>query len=133
MKKVLVGMILAATAYAVIGCATKLPQRVVAGHDVVRADPAVKPTRATVKIAHEVKIVLRPPKTPGYVWQIAQHNSLTLEQKTDIVTNADGETSVSFLALRNGTTRVLFTLVPPNSPAESQPEDVEDVQLKIED
>jgi hypothetical protein len=133
MKKVLIALAVATLVCGGAGCATKLPARVIAGHDVVRADPAVKPTRATVKVAHEVKIVLRPPKTPGYVWEIAQHNSLTLEQKTDIVTNADGETSVSFLALRNGTTRVLFTLVPPNSPAESQPEDVEDVQLKIED
>ncbi len=132
MKKVFIRLAFAALCLGLAGCATRLPPRVVAGKMTVRTDPAVKPTRATVKLANEVTIVLRPARVPGYVWQIAQHNSNTLKQVKDITTNAEGETTVAFVTLRSGTTRVLFTLLPANNPNESQPADVEDVQLQIE-
>ena len=132
MKKVFIRLAFAALGLGLADCATRLPPRVVAGKVTVRTDPAVKPTRATVKLANEVTLVLRPARAPGYVWQIAQHNANTLQQVKDIGTNAEGETTVAFLTLRSGLTRILFTLIPANSPNESQPADVEEVQLQIE-
>jgi hypothetical protein len=131
MKMVFVTLALAALWFGCAGCATTPPKRVAAGKVTVRTDPAVNPTRATVKLAYEVTIVLGRSR-PGYGWQIAQHNAGTLQQVKDFTTNTDGETSVAFLTLRGGLTRVLFTLLPVNSPAESQPADVEEVQLLIE-
>lgn len=132
MKRVLVAFFLAAMALACAGCGTPAAKEVILGRTTVRADSAAKVTRATVKLAHEVTIVLRPPRTPGYVWQIAQHNSAALRQKTEVATNPAGETTVAFLTLRTGLTRIMFALVPPNGPAEAEPADVEDVQLTIE-
>jgi hypothetical protein len=124
---------LAAVALSGGGCASapKAPQPI--GKAVIKIDPDVRPTKATVQVANEVVVVL-PPGRPGDTWRITQHNAVTLRQLTDIVPAPDGsgEFTISFMAMRSGLTRLLFALVPAASGTGVAPADMREIQLTIE-
>lgn len=135
MIKAFVASLLAALSLSCASCtAPVLPAPRVLGKITVTIDPKVRPTRATVKLAHEVTIVLPAAHPDGYVWQIAQHNPDTLQQLSEIVVPADtgGASTVSFITRRTGRTRLLFTLVPAAAEAAVVPADVQEVQVTIE-
>jgi hypothetical protein len=134
-RKALLISLLVALSGACAGCATKVPELKPVGKATVSVTGDERTTRATVRAANEVVILLPAPKPPGHIWQIAQHNSNSLKQLTEVTPAAGpaGESSVSFMALRAGVrTTVLFALVPPNRAGEVEPADVREIQLVIE-
>jgi hypothetical protein len=124
---------LAALSVVLAGCenAPKPPQPV--GKAIVEVQRDVRPTKATVQPANEVVVVL-PPAQPGQIWQITQHNPVTLRQLTDITPATDGSANftVSFMAMRSGNTRLLFALVPNAGRTGVAPADIREVQIAIE-
>jgi len=133
MKKAFIASLLTALSLSCASCTAPVPPPVrVLGKVTINVDPLIRPTRATVKIGYELTIVLPAAETAGLGWQIAQHNPATLEQRSEIHADAAGLPSVSFLARRTGTTRVLFTLVPVTGASEVEPTDVRDVQVTVE-
>ena len=115
------------------GCATTPPELKPNGKVTITVDAAVRPTRATAKLGNEIVIVLPPPDPAGYRWQIAQHNANILKQLTEIVPGGPaGESTISFMAIRSGGTRLLFALVPANAGNEVEPAGVQEIQVFIE-
>ncbi len=95
-------------------------------------DVAAKRTDQTVTFADLVTLRL-PPAAPGLVWKIAVHDVRALRQTTAILPPAApgaGQT-VAFLAIRSGTTRLRFVLVPDTGDRVSDPVDTHDVVLTI--
>jgi hypothetical protein len=125
--------VLAALSLFCASCASGPAELMITGKVTVKVDPSVRPTRATAGVANEVTVIL-PAETPGYQWQIAQHNSNTLRQLTEIVPVPDspGEAMISFLTLRNGLTRVMFTLVPTAEGPVVTPADLQEIELIID-
>ena len=134
LNKSLTRSVLAALSLSCAGCASVPPELMISGKVTIKVDPSVRPTRATAGGANEVIVILPAAETPGYRWQIAQHNSNTLRQLTEIVPVPDspGEAMISFLTLRNGLTRVMFTLVPTTERPVVTPADLQEVQLTID-
>ena len=116
------------------GCVEPVVKIKMSGSAKVTIDGTTKQTPGRALLGNEVTIVLPPPSQPGYVWQITAHNSRFLRQLSLIKPIGDpaGESTVSFLAIQVGTTRVRFALVESGNKAEMSPVDMQEVVLAIE-
>jgi len=115
------------------GCSSA-PDYTPHGKVTVKVDEEKKRTRGTAHLANLVTIELPAPEPAGYVWQISAHDTRFLKQRTELapVGAAAGPWAVAFFALRTGTTRIRFLLVPPTGERGKEPVDIEDVVLAIE-
>lgn len=126
---------MAALCSALAGCGTTKPTEMKAlGSVTVKVDASNRRTVAKMQFANEVTLVLPPAHPPGYVWQISAHDSRFLKQRTEITAAADPAkgSTVSFLALRMGVTRLRFVLVESAVKAETDPTDFREVELTIQ-
>ncbi len=120
---------------ALAGCGTPTPPEIKAvGSATVTVDATNRRTSARVALANEVTLVLPPANPAGYVWQISAHDSRFLKQRTEITADADPEkgSTVAFLALRLGLTRIRFVLVKSAGQREIDPVDFREVELTIQ-
>jgi hypothetical protein len=134
LNKALTRYVLAALSLSCAGCVSAPPEVVITGRVTVTGDPTRRPNRARAGLANEVTVILPPAGPGGYVWRIAQHSADTLKQLTDIVPakGGTGESTIAFLALRSGLTRLMFTLVPPAEQSEVEPAGLLEIHLTIE-
>ena len=117
------------------GCSTpKSAELKAVGSATVRVDPENRRTLAKVRLANDVTLVLPPANPPGYVWLIAAHDSRFLHQRTEIMTAADPAkgSTVTFIAVRLGVTRLRFVLVESAEKTETNPTDFREVELTIQ-
>ena len=102
------------------------------GQAAVVLDVAAQRTEQTVTFADLVTLTL-PPAAPGRTWKIAAHDVRALQQTTAILPPAAPGTgqTVAFLAIRSGTTRLRFVLVPDTGDRVADPVATHDVVLTI--
>lgn len=115
------------------GCAEPVMKIKTSGSAKITIDGTTKQTSGKALLGNEATIVLPAPSKPGYVWQITAHNSRFLRQLSLIKPVGDpaGESTVSFLAILAGTTKIRFTLVESDNKAELSPVDIQEVALAI--
>lgn len=91
--------------------------------------------RATVatRLGHRITLTLPAPEVADHAWQIAWHDHRYLRQLGPLGPGGDGAGPViAFLALRPGTTRVRFALLPVKEAREAVPAGLQEVVLRIE-
>jgi hypothetical protein len=115
-------------------CQNQVEQRKPSGTTTVLIGPADVRTVAAVPFGHEVRITLPPPSDENHIWQISAHNWRFLQQLTDLAPTAsvDRMWRVSFLAVKSGTTRVQFVLVPTTVAGTTVLADRREIVLTIE-
>lgn len=134
-RPIVLFVITAVLGFALAGCDTTQSTEIKAlGSVTVKVDPLNRRTVAKMPFANEVTLVLPPAHPPGYVWQISAHDSRFLQQRTEITAAADPAkgSTVSFLALRMGVTRLRFVLVESAVKTETAPTDFREVELTIQ-
>ena len=135
MRPIVLIAVLSALWFALAGCGTPRPPEIKAvGSVTVTVDASNRRTMARVPFASDVTLALPPAKPAGYVWQISAHDTRFLKQRTEITAAADPESgsTVSFLAVRAGVTRIRFVLVESAGRAETDPVDFREVELAIQ-
>lgn len=124
---------IAGAAGLVLAACTSAPPRIEShGTTPVVLTESQKSTTLTVELHHTVKVVLPPPREPGLAWQISFHDARFLQQQNEITATSDAPPSVSFLAVREGRTRLRFVLLPATPARAVDPVDHQEVVLTIE-
>lgn len=96
-------------------------------------DPEKKSSALTMRANHLLTITL-PPSAPGHAWQIAFHDPRYLKQMTELkpADVAEVGTTISFVAINIGRTRLRFLLAPIGSDREVRPIDQQELVLTIQ-
>jgi hypothetical protein len=91
-------------------------------------------TTHTAQHANRITITLPPADAATHKWHISSHDARFLKQLTDVLPPKPGETAqtITFLAIRTGTTRLRFVLLPISSAREATPIDAHDLVLTIQ-
>ena len=132
-RKFIVAAIAAALAWAVTGCATSTsppkPNKTVA----VQLDASKKSWAFNARVLNLLTITL-PPAAANHLWQISFHDPRYLKQMSEIKSPANTEagTTISFLVLNTGRTRLRFVLVPPNSDGAVTPIDQQEIIFTVQ-
>ena len=98
----------------------------------VSLDGVKKRGSITVALANLLAITM-PPVKPGLVWQISYHDPRYLKQHSNFTAPTSPETgsTVSFVALVPGATRLRFLLVPADAGRSVDPVDQQEIIVTI--
>ena len=107
------GLIIVAGLAGITGCESSNGALKFSGSVAVSLEAAEKRGRVTARLANLVAITL-PPAPPGFEWQLAFHDTRYLKQHTGILLpqNPSEGSTVSFVAVTTGSTRLRFLLLP---------------------
>ena len=120
---------------AAIGCATPVPVVQEKGEVKIDLDTSKKRgTSAKAQFGNRVTVIFPVADLTAYQWQISSHDVRFLKQLTEMKSpevQTEGAT-MSFLAVRVGSTRLRFVLVPVGKEREATPIDGRDLILAIQ-
>lgn len=133
MIQFLLGLLLAGSGLALNGCAASKPVEIKPNGTVeVTLDAAKKSGSITVKLANLITFTM-PPADPSLEWQISFHDTRYLRQYSEFMPPKEpgAGSTVSFLAMSGGSTRLRFVLVPISESRSVRPQDQQEVRITI--
>lgn len=115
-------------------CATRVETVTPKGEAPVTLRIPGRRTNHTAQFANRITITMPVENPATHRWSIALHDDRFLKQLTDVLPPKEAETgqTISFLAVRSGTTRLRFVLLPAGSNREATPIAAHELVVTIE-